>query len=77
MSNDNDDGLGGKFWLGFVGVSIACFFGAILVFIFIGNAWARWGFLGMFLVLSVIALAIGWFMDRKRAKRYDSLSDAT
>jgi Kef-type K+ transport system membrane component KefB len=76
VSRDDDDGLGGKFWLGFVGVSIAFFFGAILVFIFIGNAWARWGFLGMFLVLSAVALAIGWFMDRKRAKRYESLGDA-
>ena len=30
----------------------------------------------MFLVLSAISLAIGWFIDRKRAKRYDSLGDA-
>ena len=76
MSNDNDEGLGGKFWLGFIAVSIACFFGGILVFIFIGNAWARWGFLGMFLILAAISLAIGWFMDRKREKRYASLGDA-
>jgi hypothetical protein len=76
VSNDNDEGLGGKFWLGFIAVAIGCFFGGILVFIFIGNAWARWGFLGMFLFLAAISLAIGWFVDRRREKRYASLGDA-
>ena len=46
--------LGGKFWLLFIGGAIACVFAGLLLFLLIGIAWARWGFLGMFLVLAVI-----------------------
>ena len=77
MSDENGTGLGGKFWLTFVAGAIGCFFAGIVLFLIIGNAWARWGFLGMFLFLAAVSLAIGWFMDRKRARRYDSLGDAS
>jgi hypothetical protein len=30
----------------------------------------------MFLFLAAISLAIGWFVDRRREKRYASLGDA-
>jgi membrane protein implicated in regulation of membrane protease activity len=70
-----DDGLGGKFWLAFIGVAIACCFGAVLVALILGNAWARWGFFGMFLFLAVISLAVGWVVDRRSKRRYDSISD--
>jgi len=38
----------------------------------IGAAWARWGFLGMFLLLSLILLGIGWMYDRREQKRRSS-----
>ena len=41
------------------------------------TAWARWGFFGMFLFLSAIFLAVGWIIDRRNKRRYDSLGDAT
>jgi Na+/melibiose symporter-like transporter len=70
-----DDGLGGKFWLAFIGGAIACCFLAVLMALIIGNAWARWGFFGMFLFLAVISLAVGWIVDRRSKRRYDSISD--
>jgi membrane protein implicated in regulation of membrane protease activity len=69
--------LGGKFWLMFIGGAIACCFAAVLVALVIGNAWARWGFFGMFLFLAVVSLAIGWVVDRRNKRRYDSLGDTT
>ena len=68
--------LGGKFWLLFIGGAIACLFAGILIFILIGNAWARWGFFGMFIALSVIFLAIGWIIDRRNKRPYDTLGEA-
>jgi uncharacterized membrane protein HdeD (DUF308 family) len=72
VNEENDSELGGKFWLVIIGGAIACALGAGLVFFFIGTAWARWGFFGMFLVLSAILLAIGWFVDRREKRRYGS-----
>ena len=57
VNEGSDMELGGKFWLMFIGGAIACAFAGLLLFLLIGNAWARWGFLGMFLFLSVISLA--------------------
>jgi uncharacterized membrane protein YfcA len=68
--------LGGKFWLVFIGGAIACAFAGVLLFLLIGSAWARWGFLGMFLILSAVLLAIGWVSDRRTKRKYDALGDA-
>ena len=69
--------LGGKFWLLFIGGAIACVVAGLVLFLVIGSAWARWGFLGMFIALSAIMLAIGWVFDRREKRRYDSLSNAS
>jgi len=73
----DDTGLGGKFWLALIGGAIACCFGAVLVALLLGNAWARWGYFGLFLFLAAVSLAIGWVMDRRTKRRYDSLGDST
>ena len=69
--------LGGKFWLLFIGGAIACVLAGLVLFLVLGNAWARWGFFGMFIALSVIFLAIGWVFDRREKRRYDALSNAS
>ena len=76
MNEGSDMDLGGKFWLLAIGGAIACGIAGLLLFLFIGNAWARWGFLGMFLFMSAVALGIGWIVDRRSQKRYESLGDA-
>jgi uncharacterized membrane protein YfcA len=72
MAMDDDDDLGGKFWLLVIGGSVACVIVGILLFVLVAESWMRWGFLGMFLFISLILLAIGWFVDRRDKKRgYD------
>jgi membrane protein implicated in regulation of membrane protease activity len=68
--------LGGKFWLLFIGGAIACALAGLVLFLLIGTAWARWGFLGMFLFLAAVSLAIGWIFDRRNKRRYDTIGDA-
>ena len=76
MNEGSGMDLGGKFWLVFIGGAIACAFAGVLLFLLISGAWYRWGFLGTFLILSVILLAIGWVSDRRAKQKYDSLGDA-
>jgi hypothetical protein len=61
--------MGGKFWLGVVGVTIACAIAGFVLFILIAEAWYRWGFLAMFLAIAALALLGGWIVDRRNAKR--------
>ena len=68
VSVDRDEGLGAKFWLLFMGGAIVCAIAAILVLLLIGTAWARWGFFGMFLLLSAVLLGIGWIFDRREKR---------
>jgi membrane protein implicated in regulation of membrane protease activity len=68
VNEGSDMELGGKFWLAFIGVAIACVVAGVTLFLLVGGAWHRWGFLGMFLGLSAVTLAIGWFVDRREKK---------
>jgi membrane protein implicated in regulation of membrane protease activity len=76
VNEGSDMDLGARFWFIFIGGAIACAISGALLFLVIGNAWARWGFLGMFLLLSAILLGSAWIVDRRTKRRYDSLSDA-
>ena len=62
--------MGGKFWLAFVGIAIACGFAGLLLFVFLDAAWYRWGFFGTFLLLAAVLLVIAWFVDRRAQRRY-------
>jgi hypothetical protein len=73
-SEMEEEKLGGKFWLAIIGGAIACAVAGVLVLLLIGTAWARWGFFGMFLVLSAVLLFVGWQADRREKRRYDSTS---
>jgi uncharacterized membrane protein HdeD (DUF308 family) len=77
MSEGSEMELGAKFWLTFVAGAIACGIAGIVLFLVVTEAWYRWGFLGMFLFISAILLAIAWLVDRRSKKRYESLDDAT
>ena len=43
---------GRKFWLGVVGAAILCGLAGFIGFLLIAEAWYRWGFLAMFLVIA-------------------------
>ena len=61
--------MGGKFWLGVIGIALACAAAGWICFFLITAAWARWGFFGMFLLLGALALLAGWLVDRRNAQR--------
>ena len=66
-----DDGLGSKFWLGMVGVILACGIGAVLVFTLLTGAWVRWGGIGALVFLAVVFMSIAAVLDRKKRKEWE------
>jgi uncharacterized membrane protein YfcA len=77
VTEGSDMELGARFWLAYIGGAIALVFAGILLFLFIDRALYRWGLLGMFLVFSAILLALGWLVDRRGKRGYDSLGNAS
>ena len=52
-----DDGsFGGRTWLKMFGILLAIGIAVILVFVFISNSIAKWGFLGGFIVIGIVLL---------------------
>jgi hypothetical protein len=66
--DDEEDGLGRRFWLRFVGgvvvVGVILFVGLLIFW----RALYAWGFLGVFLVVAVAGLIFGWVYDRRSAR---------
>lgn len=61
------DDLGASFWFKMAGLFVV---GAIALFIFLFiflKAIYAWGFLAALLVLAVLALVVGWSVDRRNA----------
>ena len=66
-----DEGLGSKFWLGMVGVILACAVGAVLIFTLLTGAWVRWGGIGALVFLCGVFMVIAWSVDRKKRKEWE------
>jgi hypothetical protein len=65
-----EEKLGFKFFAWLAGVIIAGGVVLLIVLLLFSRAVYAWGFLGAFLVLALILLAVGWFYDRREARRY-------
>ena len=72
---DEGSEMGAKFWLGVVGITAALAIGGLVLFLLIGWAWYAWGFVGMFLFFSAIALALAWLSDKRNERRYGELGE--
>lgn len=66
--------MGGKFWLGLAGATIAGGILVLILFLLFGWAWYTFGLLGAFLVLSAILLLFGWAHDRRERQRHEGLA---
>jgi hypothetical protein len=66
---DDDQGLGFRFYAGFAGIVVAIGIAIWVFVILISRAVYAWGLLGMFLVLAVVLMVFGWWVDRRDARR--------
>jgi hypothetical protein len=69
MYDSQESGLGGRFWLRVLGLTVGGIIAAAILFGLFGWAWYAWGLFGAFLALAVIALAFGYFYDRREGRR--------
>jgi hypothetical protein len=67
----DDDGLGGKFWFGLIGIIIAGGIAAFLIFALVGRAWYRWGALGGLLFFCALLLLFAYIHDRRSVRSYE------
>jgi hypothetical protein len=72
--NDNNEGLGVKFWLVLMGICAGAVVAAGIVFVIFGRMWEAWGFFGAFLVLCGVLLLVAWGTDRREANRRKRLA---
>jgi membrane protein implicated in regulation of membrane protease activity len=61
--------MGARVWLSISAICIGAVFAGVLLFLLFGWAWAAWGFFGAFAALALIAVAFGYYVDRRDAKR--------
>jgi membrane protein YdbS with pleckstrin-like domain len=67
---ESDDGLGAKFWLSLIGVTLAAAIGVALIFLFFGAVWYAWGLVGAIVALVALVYVVGWVMDRRARSRW-------
>jgi hypothetical protein len=66
--------MGARVWLSMAAICIGAVLAGVLLLLLFGRAWAAWGFFGAFAVLTVIAVAFGYYVDRREAKRRGQLA---
>ena len=66
--------MGTRFWLGALGICAVAVIAGWILFVAFGWVWAASGFFGALLALTAVALGVGWFVDRREAKRRSELT---
>jgi hypothetical protein len=67
--NNDEEGLGFGFYAKLVGLCLGIGLIAFVILLLFARAAFAWGFLGAFLVLSLVLLGIAWIYDRRQANR--------
>jgi hypothetical protein len=58
-------------WL--FGLIVAGGLGAMLIFLVLDAAWARWGAVGAMTLVIVVIGSVVWVLDRRAVKQYEEL----
>ena len=66
-----EEGLGFRFYARLAGIGIAVAIAGLIVMLILSRAIYAWGFFGMFLLLAVVLLVVGWLIDRREARQYE------
>jgi Kef-type K+ transport system membrane component KefB len=61
--------LGGKFWLGLLGVCVGAVVAGAILFLLFGWAWSAFGFIGALIVLGALAIGFAYIHDRRQESR--------
>ena len=61
--------LGGRFWLGLLGICLGAVVAGAILFLLFGWAWSAFGFFGALIVLALIALTFAYIHDRREQNR--------
>jgi|SRR5262245_31484975 hypothetical protein len=69
-AEDDDPGIGFKFFARMAGLIIAAGVVAMIVMLVFFKAVYAWGLLGGFIAFAAILLGVGWVADRRRQRRY-------
>jgi hypothetical protein len=67
--NNDSEGLGFGFYAKLVGLCLGIGLIAFVILLLIARAAFAWGFLGAFLIFSLVLLGIAWIYDRRQANR--------
>jgi membrane protein implicated in regulation of membrane protease activity len=62
--------LGGRFWLGLLGICAGAVVAGAILFLLFGWAWSAFGFIGALIVLGALAVGFAYVHDRREQKRY-------
>jgi hypothetical protein len=65
--------VGGRFWIGLVGISIAIAIAGVIILAVFGAALAAWGLLGALIVFGGVAIGLAWLYDRRRGQPLDPI----
>ncbi len=66
MRDDDETGMGLKFFLGLAGVTLLVGVGLFIVVILAFKALYAWGILGFFAFLALVIFGGGWLVDKRR-----------
>jgi hypothetical protein len=64
----DEEGLGFGFYARLAGIAIAVAIAGLILMLIFSRALYAWGFLGMFLLIAVVLLVIGWVINRREAR---------
>jgi len=69
-TDEDSEGLGWRFWLGLVAVTIAFGLGLVLAMILFGLAWYEWGFVGAAIILVAVTCGVKALQDRRARRQW-------
>jgi len=70
QTQEESEGLGARFWLGLMGVTLAVGIGLMLALILFGYAWYSWGFVGAAILLIAVATGAKYLQDRRARRQW-------
>jgi hypothetical protein len=66
-----EEGLGFRFYARLAGIGIGVAIAGLILMLIFSRAIYAWGFFGMFVLLAVVMLVIGWVIDRREARQVE------